>query len=287
MIQDLKQFLLGTGFFEENDYFEQYLQLVTAGSDDISGYTERHHVLPVAYYRLINNISSRAEARKLANADSQNRLSVLTRRDHCLAHCLLYFCTVGELKQESATTVMMFTKKLKDFPELSDTSFVRLQEYINKIQNDPNNCYFTATEDNFLIENYNLLGVYGCAAALDRPIGSISVRAKYLNLKSNILYTEDQKDFIRKHYPVEGASFCATHLNRSVEAIQKYAEKTLQIKGRTRDKRIYCVELDKVFKSAVEASNILQICRTSICNALNGHSKMAGGYHWKFYIEGK
>lgn len=281
----LKNFLLSTNFFEDNDYFEQYLQLVTTGSLINADYKEEHHILPVSYYGFIKGTKNRAEARMLADADIRNRKVFLTRRDHCLAHCLLYFCTIGKLKRDSATTVIMFTHKLNNFPGLNDTPFEVILDYIYKIQNDPNNNYFTAAEDQFLVTNYATLGVLGCAKALQRPKGSITTRAKYLGIKSNVTYTAAQKEFIRQHYPNEGADYCAVHLNRTKEAIQKYAETTLHIKGRKREKQIYCVELDTYFKSAVAASEVLQISRTSICNALKGYSNTAGGYHWMYKQE--
>lgn len=50
--------------------------------------------------------------------------------------------------------------------------------------------------------------------------------------------------------------------------------------------KIYCVELDRVFNSTVEAKNILGLAKTAnICSCLHGHRQTAGGYHWQYYKE--
>lgn len=103
-VQKIKKILLKTYLFEDNQYLDKYLLLVTS-SATADNYTEKHHIIPVAVYKIINNYKTRAEAEKIATADKNNILVSLTYRDHCLAHCLLYFCTIGKLKQASARTV--------------------------------------------------------------------------------------------------------------------------------------------------------------------------------------
>lgn len=47
-------------------------------------------------------------------------------------------------------------------------------------------------------------------------------------------------------------------------------------------KKIYCVELDKVFNSIKEASETTNTNRTSISYSLRGVQHTAGGYHWVY-----
>ena len=47
-------------------------------------------------------------------------------------------------------------------------------------------------------------------------------------------------------------------------------------------KQVYCIELDRVFNSINEASEILNISRVCISYVCNGKQKTAGGYHFKF-----
>ena len=44
---------------------------------------------------------------------------------------------------------------------------------------------------------------------------------------------------------------------------------------------IYCVELDRFFKSQLEAAEMLNISKHSINYCINGKQLTAGGYHWR------
>lgn len=171
------------------------------------------------------------------------------------------------------------TKHLDKILNLSQTDFTEIYSYLDKIKDDPKNNCFSKQEDKFLLDNYYNLGVIKCAEILNRPIGSIATRARYLGVKSKVTYTQEEKDFIIKYYPIYGSKYCAAKLNRSFTAIQKYAETTLHIKGKKMNKSIYCVELNKVYISAAEAAAELGILRTSIANCLSCISNTAGGYH--------
>ena len=54
--------------------------------------------------------------------------------------------------------------------------------------------------------------------------------------------------------------------------------------GKKRSKKVYCVELDKVFDSMTQAQKELNINNISAC--CRGIYKTAGGYHWE-YVEVK
>lgn len=47
-------------------------------------------------------------------------------------------------------------------------------------------------------------------------------------------------------------------------------------------KSIYCVELDRVFKSQKEAAKELDICQSGISFVLTGKMQTYKGYHWKY-----
>ena len=281
-ITNLKETLLATGSFIDNKYLDKYIQLVSKVSNmSESGYSEKHHVIPVSYYKALYEVSTRAEAKKLADSDSSNYLVQLSYKNHCLAHCLLYFCTIDKLKQDSAVTVMFLAKQLNIHIDMCTCTYEDILEYIDQIKNDESTNYFTSEEDQFLIENYYTLGNVVCAKHLNRPLGSVSTRAQYLGVVSKSIYTDEQKEFIIKYYPQFGAKYCAEHLGRSVYAIQKYAEAALHVK-KPKGKQIYCVELNRKFVSAAEAAKCLNLKRTSICNALKKYAKTAGGYQWKY-----
>lgn len=56
-------------------------------------------------------------------------------------------------------------------------------------------------------------------------------------------------------------------------------------KAKCGGKSVYCVELDKVYRTAHEASKDLHIDFSSICKCARGKVKRAGGYHWKYLEE--
>lgn len=85
-IKELKQYLLSTNYFIDNDYLNQYLNLLRSAHSNLSCYKEVHHSLPVCYYRYEKGASSRSQAKAFASLDSSNVLVVLPFWQHCFAH---------------------------------------------------------------------------------------------------------------------------------------------------------------------------------------------------------
>lgn len=52
--------------------------------------------------------------------------------------------------------------------------------------------------------------------------------------------------------------------------------------AKTKSKPVLCVELDKVFESALAAEKELGIHRQNISHVLRGKREIAGGYHWQY-----
>lgn len=64
------------------------------------------------------------------------------------------------------------------------------------------------------------------------------------------------------------------------------AKKSMYIgENNPRAKKVHCIELNITFNTLKEASEKLNICRSSIGDCLHGRQKTAGGYHWKEVIE--
>lgn len=53
-------------------------------------------------------------------------------------------------------------------------------------------------------------------------------------------------------------------------------------KAKCNGKAVYCIELNKTYRTAHEASAELGIDFSSICKCAKGKVKRAGGYHWKY-----
>lgn len=58
--------------------------------------------------------------------------------------------------------------------------------------------------------------------------------------------------------------------------------KEMQIRNQTHCKQIRCVETQRVYKSAQEASSELGMCHQNLSACLHGKRKTFGGYHWEF-----
>lgn len=47
-------------------------------------------------------------------------------------------------------------------------------------------------------------------------------------------------------------------------------------------KKVYCIELDRIFPTITEASKFVNRNMTTLQTCLRGKSKTCGGYHWRF-----
>lgn len=121
--------LLETGMFLDNEYLDKYIELISscALSERTLYSTQRHHILPVAYYKKL----------KLPVDNSNSNVVLLAYKNHILAHYYLTFCTVEWLRGKTASAFMILTA-LKEY--LSEAELVldlpRLEElYTYGIQN--------------------------------------------------------------------------------------------------------------------------------------------------------
>lgn len=64
---------------------------------------------------------------------------------------------------------------------------------------------------------------------------------------------------------------------------EKHSEEHIQKIAKSNSKKVYCLELDKIFNSIKEASKELNICSTNIGMVCNRKRKTAGGYTFMFY----
>lgn len=56
-------------------------------------------------------------------------------------------------------------------------------------------------------------------------------------------------------------------------------------KAKCNGKAVYCVELDKTYRTAHEAARIHGIDFSLLCKCARGKAKSAGGYHWRYVKE--
>ena len=97
---DLKQKLLKTGLFIDNDKLAKYITLIEnnkSSIEDNGQYKEKHHIIPKSYFKLI--------AEPIDN--SVDNIVKLTYFDHVLAHYYLSLCTLGKLHQANVKAFIM------------------------------------------------------------------------------------------------------------------------------------------------------------------------------------
>lgn len=198
----LKQKLLNTGLFLDNEYLDEYINLVLSNNITI-GYTEKHHILQRNYFKKSG----------LPLDNSPDNLITLSYCDHCKAHWLLYFCTTGYLKKANEASIRyivemykVLTGKDRNKFEFNDYDFQLLQSYMTSVVNDENSRYWTEAEVDYLKKNYCGYGTGPkCAKYLNKPINLVNEKARLLGLSKNCPdWTEAEIEILYKYYPIEG-----------------------------------------------------------------------------------
>jgi hypothetical protein len=113
-------------------YLTKYLNLIQANltTVQVKHVTQKHHVIPVIYYKHFNPIKevsgrSRNRYNQLAENDPVNFLINLKYSDHLLAHCYLALCAKQNwFKYANANMITVVSKytELETFANLEDLS---------------------------------------------------------------------------------------------------------------------------------------------------------------------
>lgn len=233
MGQSLKNKLLATGFFIDNIFLDQYLNLVSNDTKE-TGYAEQHHILQKQYFKLVN----------LPLDDTPENKVLLLYKDHCKAHWLLYNCTSGKLKTANAAAVQYILNVYNELnnlnktkEELTEADFIIMQQYYNDIKEDSESKYFSTAEIIFLKQNYPKYGCQYCATKLGRTPASIYAESCILGLVREFSWTVEDYNFLIQNYEKYGGIYCAEILHKTTKAIFKQAQKLqLSRKGKMRKK---------------------------------------------------
>ena len=223
----LKEKLLKTGYFIDNEYLDDYINLVvTPPNTNSLDYTEIHHILQKQYFKIIN---------KPVDNSLENKVNLLYR-DHCKAHYLLYFCTVGKLKIANARAVnKMFSVITKtnvisknfrnSIIELSEKDYIKIQECANKIYNDGNSEFYTKAELEILKNNYSAVPFKDLKKLLpNRSTKSIRSKAnKEFHLVAFSIWSEDEIAILKQYYSEEGRAIMSRLPKRTWKTITTQA----------------------------------------------------------------
>lgn len=225
--QKLKQKLLDTGYFIDNDYLDHYVDLICTEFVN-QGYIEKHHILPRAYFA--------AEGLKLDN--SVMNIKKLSYADHCKAHWLLYWCTTSSLKTANAWTVQFMQTSYKKYTGLdkrkfqfNEDDFKLLEYYKTQImydaKNDAKNLFWSDQDISIVKQNYSKLGAEGVRPLLnfDRSVQAIRLCASLLHLRSPIYWSEEEIANLKLWYPIDGYFCFKKFKNKTKNAVQAKAHR--------------------------------------------------------------
>ena len=212
----------------DNEYLTEYINLITTYTL-AAGYSEQHHIIPVAYYFKKYGCKSKCEAkRKYADKDPQNGLVQLLYKDHIKAHWLLYNCTTGYLKQANAKAYkrMLNEKYTYKFEHrLTDEEYAELQYQMDQIVQSEDTAYWSAKDTKWLVENFRNYSYAECGKYLNKTALAVQHKIFALGLTKYKMWTEDEVEWLKANILIYSAKECGEYLNRSVCNVQSKLKK--------------------------------------------------------------
>lgn len=138
-IQELKIRLLNLNIFEDNDYLNDYCNLIYNNiKNSKQRYkTQSHHFIPSCYYKNLYNIKGkdyRKKSDEYAKNDPNNFLVNLYFSDHVLAHYYLALCSTDvRFKAQMTTAIQRMGLTDDDLSKLFDEQFQKNYEQLKWI----------------------------------------------------------------------------------------------------------------------------------------------------------
>lgn len=130
--QELKIKLLETNYFEDNEYLDNYCELIISNLETKKekGITQIHHIIPRCYYVL---------NKQIINNSKENTVN-LKYIDHILSHYYMCLCSIGTLKYRLANAFLHLVNrkwKCENFnPEIDLSEHQHIyEEYYGSLSN--------------------------------------------------------------------------------------------------------------------------------------------------------
>lgn len=265
-VSALKRHLLASDFFVNNKYLSLYLELISLNlNNQAEGYTENHHVIPCAVYRIKYNLTTRKKAETYAKKDHLNFIIPLSITDHLYAHYLLYFCTKGKLRTKMASVLYLMGnhKKIEVFSLDPAAAKAYIEQFIAQVFFDrrsiSGNGFWTFTEDLFLQNNYTSFGLDFCADYLKdfHTRHAVTTRASRLGLIANKEtyrlknqpnpWSIEELRFLKANYAILTQKELSKKLKRTIGGIQGKARE-LGIRGLRQQELLWTEDQDNYLK---------------------------------------
>ena len=285
MKTSLKNYLLATEMIADNDFLEQYCDLIinNLNNSKIKTVTQAHHIIPKSYFKV---------AGKPVNNKKENIVH-LKYSDHILAHYFLSLCCINKEFKYHMENALHHMVVMTDFDITDLTYYDECYEDLCQQRSERmlGVSYGPCSEDrrNKLLDYYrthdgNMLGKHWSEE--ERQKISSATKEGMARWKASITEKEFQ-DYC------ENISKKLTGIVRSEETKRKISEsrigKNNPMYGKTSSqrKKVYCIELDQVFDCVKEAAKAMNVADSNICACLKGRSKSCAGYHWQYHEEEK
>lgn len=308
-MQKIKEALLATGQFLNNEWLDKYIALVEANTavepkaeQTLWSSIQKHHIIPKCYYNYAG----------LPVNNNQDNLVSLTVNDHANAHYyLIKASATGFMRSNMAAALNLIKHYGAELP--SEAAELVSEVYSERMKalceagrkwtfKVPVKCVETNQVFDSITAAASHVGVQQSAIShalkkLGRTSGGFhweyagetwkEWRAKQLDKKKEHrlnFFTEEEVELLRKEYPNSGYNIPELLLRHSKQSIQGKAI-ALGIKvsetRRTAQKRpVVCIETGQVFESVRAASAFIGSSGLHNKSLVKGYATR--GYHWKY-----
>jgi len=260
--------LLPSAYFENNSYYNSYKILINTAFD-LTVPVEKHHMIPVCYYKQLYQCKTRKQAEKYANSDPANKLVDLPLPQHILAHYYLCNCCINkELKARLINAFLM----LASFKH-------KYTYYLSKKDSELLNEFKTYCEK-------KLQNIYG------KKVICIETGIEYVNIcAANEAMGKNRYNYTGIHnvcYKIDnqqtacGYHWCFSDNIQAVADLKKLYFKQNPVKLKNQAKQIFCPETGLIFRSAYEASIKMGVYRDAILACCKHYWKTINTFHFCF-----
>lgn len=263
----MKQKLLETNLFIDNEYFEKYIELIVNNRVAYSkGKTNRHHIIPKYYYK----------DKGLDIDNSEENIVTLLYKDHILAHYYLSMCSKStkDISRNALSIRWLLNGKSIYSLNLTDIDLNFYQKNYEMSKKYNIDCTHT-DEANFEISN-KLCGRNspnkGNKYKKEKIINKDNVKNKKLSEFASTRIGE-LNSFYGKHHSDKTKAIISLNNSKKVAMIDLLSGEILKEFSSIKEASNYVMTIGKT-KSTWPSSRISRVCR--------GEGVKAYGYGWKF-----
>lgn len=118
---EIRQILLSFKVFEENEFFDKYINLIISNNDTKyeKHKTQNHHIVPLHVYKYLS----------IAADNSKSNLVTLHYTDHILAHFYLFHCSKDKIVKRANYVSLQYIIHNPDVPKSEHELLIKLPEY--------------------------------------------------------------------------------------------------------------------------------------------------------------